>query len=81
MLPAKQPMQIRLREWRERRGLTQRELADKAKISVMSVIRLEGDSESPSPTLAMLEKLAGSLGITVRQLLPPESRRKTGGKS
>lgn len=74
-------MQIRLREWRERRGLTQRQLADNTGISVMSVIRLERDSGSPSPTLSMLERLARALGITVRQLLPPESpRRKTRGK-
>ena len=74
-------MQIRLREWRERRGLTQRLLAERAGVSALTVIRLEHDSTSPSPTLSMLEKLAQALGITVRQLLPPESpRRKTRGK-
>ena len=71
-----QTMQIRLREWRKLRGLTQRELANKAGVSAMTVIRLERNAASPSPTLSMLERLAQVLGIAVTDLLPKKKPRR-----
>jgi transcriptional regulator with XRE-family HTH domain len=69
-------MLIRLREWRERRRLSVRELASLAGVQFSTVHRIE--KGTLSPTLAMLETLADALDITVRDLIPvqPRPRRK-----
>jgi transcriptional regulator with XRE-family HTH domain len=66
-------MIVRLREWRERRGLSLRALADRAGVTWSTVYRIE--SSRISPTVAMLEKLAAGLGVDVHDLLPRRSRR------
>jgi transcriptional regulator with XRE-family HTH domain len=67
-----------LREWRERRGLSVRELAARAGVSYVTIVRIEG--AKLSPTVAMLEKLAPALGIDVRDLFSKEKRsRRQGG--
>ena len=58
-----------LRTWRQRRGLTLRGLAEAAGVSYVTVSRIE--QGRMSPTVAMLEKLAGALGIAVRDFFPP----------
>lgn len=55
---------ILLRNWRERRGYSVRELAKRAGVGFVTVSRIENDRMSP--TVAMLEKLARALGIGVR---------------
>jgi transcriptional regulator with XRE-family HTH domain len=49
----------RLREWRERAGLTQQELADKCGLSRFQISRWETGDAKPEP---------GSLGVLVRGL-------------
>ena len=68
-------MAIRLREWRDRRGLTVRELADRAGVSFVTVVKIENDRMSP--TVATLEKLADALGIGLRDFFPPVKRKPT----
>ncbi len=61
----------RLREWRESRGLTQKELAAKARVGEVTVARIETDAHTTTPPTA--RKLADALGISVADLLesPP----------
>ena len=68
-------MQLRLREWRERRGLSVRELAEKAGVGFSTVHRIEVGRMSP--TIALLEKLAKALRVDVQDFLPPRSRQPT----
>jgi len=70
-------MSILLRHWREKRGYSVRELAMRAKVGFVTVSRIENDRMSP--TVAMLEKLAKALGITVRDFFP--SRRSVRRRS
>jgi transcriptional regulator with XRE-family HTH domain len=65
-------MTLRLREWREQRGLSVRGLAEQAGVNYVTVVRIEGGRLSP--TVAMLAKLAGALGITLRDFFPVEPR-------
>ena len=51
-----------------------RGLAKRAGVGYVSIVRIENGHMSP--TVAMLEKLAGALGITVREFFPVEHRRK-----
>ena len=69
---------ILLRHWRERRGYSVRGLAKAAKVGYVSVVRIENGQMSP--TVAMLEKLAEALGITVRDFFPPNRPRRRGGR-
>ncbi len=61
-------MPILLRHWRERRGYSVRQLAERAGISYVTVVRIENDRISP--TVKMLEKLAKALEISVRDFFP-----------
>ena len=69
-------MDLRLREWRLRRGESLYTLADKAHVHFVTISRIE--QGRLSPTVATLEKLAEGLGITVRDFFPverPKARR------
>jgi len=59
-------MQVRLREWRQRRLLSQEELAKKADVGVTTIVRIEGGMGA---RLSTLRKLANALGVTADQLL------------
>jgi transcriptional regulator with XRE-family HTH domain len=63
-------MTIHLRAWREHRGLTQQELADKAGVTQPTVSRIEGGAPA---SLYTLGKLADALNITPTELwnMPP----------
>ena len=63
-------MPVLLRHWRDQRGYTVRELARRAGVGYVTVVRIENDQVSP--TVAMLEKLAKALGISVRDFFPRE---------
>jgi transcriptional regulator with XRE-family HTH domain len=67
-------MRLRLREWRERRGYSMRQLGNLAGVQFSTVHRIEAGRISP--TVTMLEKLAKSLGIDVRDFFPPPKRRQ-----
>ncbi len=75
-------MGLLLRQWRDRRGLSLHALADKAGVHFVTIVKIE--QGRMSPTVALLEKLAAGLGITVRDLFPverPKGRRpKRGGR-
>ena len=60
-------MARRLQKLRERRGLTQEQLAKKAGISRGYLARLE--TARQDPTLSTLEKLAKALGVKVAKLI------------
>lgn len=62
-----------LRRWRERQGLTQQELADRAGVSVRSIAGYEG-GDGTRPNTA--RKLAGALGVTVADLIGEESQNR-----
>ena len=66
-------MGLLLRHWRERRGYSVRELARRAGVGHVTVVRIE--NRHLSPTVGMVEKLAKALGITVRDFFSPSQRQ------
>jgi transcriptional regulator with XRE-family HTH domain len=58
---------VRIRQLREAKGISQRELAEKAGLSREYVLRLEGAQQDP--TLGTLEKIAKALGVPVGMLV------------
>jgi transcriptional regulator with XRE-family HTH domain len=56
-----------LQELREKRGMSQRDLAEKSGVSREYIARLE--TAKQDPTLSTLEKLAKALGVKVTRLL------------
>jgi transcriptional regulator with XRE-family HTH domain len=67
-------VRVRLREWRERRGLSLRGLAERAGVSFVTVYRIEAGTISP--TVAMLEKLAKALEIDLADFFPAKRTRE-----
>jgi transcriptional regulator with XRE-family HTH domain len=63
-----------LRQWRIRRGLSLHGLADRAGVSYVTIVRIE--QGHMSPTVALLEKVARGLEISVRELFPVERRKR-----
>src|SRR3990172_9560108 len=61
-------MQIRLREWRDKRGYSVGELARRSGVNSVSIVKVENDRMSP--TVQLLEKLARALRIGVRNFFP-----------
>ena len=57
----------KMAEWRKRRGLSQRALAQAAKVSYVTIARLETDRFDPR--LSTLRLLAKVLKVKVRDLL------------
>ncbi|MDR4470332.1 MAG: helix-turn-helix transcriptional regulator [Nitrospira sp.] len=60
-------MQTRLKEWRERRGLSLRKLGDLSGVHYVSLAKLEAGQLDPQ--LSTLLKLCRALGITLNQLV------------
>ena len=60
-------MQNRIKELRNAKGMTQKELAEKAKLSERQIIRIE--SEKSNTTVYTLENIATALNVTVSNLL------------
>jgi transcriptional regulator with XRE-family HTH domain len=73
-------IRLRLKEWREKRGLTQWELAERSGVGYATIARLE---VSPgNPTLGVIYRLAEALDMDPRNLLSdPEKRPFKGRKS
>ena len=63
---------LRLREWRERRGLSLRELAQRAGVSFTTCHRIE--VQKISPTVTVLERLANALDIRIVDFFPIEAK-------
>jgi transcriptional regulator with XRE-family HTH domain len=60
-------MATRIKALRDRRGMTQEQLAERAGVSRTYLARLE--TARQDPTLSMLEKLAKALGVKVGRLV------------
>ena len=71
-------VELRVREWRQQRRLSYRELATRAGIALSTLYRIE--SGAASPTVAMLERLADALEIRMADFLPSEAKRKRRAK-
>lgn len=67
-------MKLRLHEWRDRRGMSYRQLGTRAGVSIASIYRVENGQTSP--TITWLELVATALSIEVVDLLEPKRRRK-----
>lgn len=65
-----------LREERVRAGLTQTELAERARLSVTMVQNLERPSYAANPRLSTLLALADALAVDPAALLPPARPRR-----
>ncbi len=68
----------RLRAVRERRALSQRELAELAGVSRVTVIRIESGLDDPYPST--VRKLANALGVEPSDLMAAE-RHSRGSKA
>ena len=60
-------MRYKIREYRERKKLTQDELAKKAGISRGIIVRLESDEEYETQ-IGTLNKVADALGVSLKSL-------------
>jgi transcriptional regulator with XRE-family HTH domain len=69
-------MMVRLKEWRERRGLSLRKLAMLAGVHYVSLVRIEAGRLDPR--LSTLLKLCEALHINLVQLVGRPQRRKGG---
>lgn len=73
MLPHPYGMKLRIKELREERGMTQKDLASAVNTTHVSISRIEnGGSEA----LIKLERIAEALGVEVVDLLSDEPRSK-----
>ena len=59
-------MVTRIREYRQRAGLTQQQLADRVHVSARTIISIEKEQYSPSLMLAY--RLAEVFGVSVEEL-------------
>lgn len=64
-------MELRLREWRRRRALSQAELAARAGVSKATVVNLEHPGRR-TPHPRTVRKLAMALGVEPENLYAPE---------
>ncbi len=70
-------MRLRLREWRERRLLTQRELAERVAMSTGQINRIENGIHQPR--FSTIRKLAEALEVTPDELIEREGNDQQGG--
>ena len=66
-------MRVRLRHWRQRRLLTQEELAEKAGVGVATIARIEAGQGA---RISTLRKLARALDVTADELLGEDGEGK-----
>ena len=65
-----QPIAVKLRVIREERGLTQKEAAELANVSQVTLLRLESGRRDPyMPTVT---KIAGAYGVPLEELVGEE---------
>lgn len=65
----------RLRGTRQARGMTQRELAERAEVTFTYISRLEAGESAPG--IDLIERLARALGVGVTDLLPATTEAGT----
>jgi transcriptional regulator with XRE-family HTH domain len=66
----------RLRLVRQRKALTQQQLAERAGVNRVTIARLEGGQDDPFPTT--VRKLADALGVVPEELMEPLGREPRG---
>jgi len=66
MLSSTNKMDIKLKQLRESRFMTQRELAVKAKVGVCTIVRIEKGQQVP--TFKTIRKLAAALNVEPSEL-------------
>lgn len=69
---------IRLRAWREKRGLSLRELSRVAGVGLATLVRLEAGTFDPR--LSTLHKLSKALGVTLAELIGKQTPSQKGGR-
>jgi transcriptional regulator with XRE-family HTH domain len=67
----------RLKDVRQRKALTQQQLADKAGVNRVTIARIEGGKDEPFPTT--VRKVADALGVDPEDLLEPAAEAKVNG--
>ena len=60
---------VRLKLVRQRKALTQQQLAERAGVNRVTIVRLEGGEDQPFPTT--VRKLADALGVDPEDLMQP----------
>lgn len=68
---------LHLREWRQRRALSQRDLAALAGMTQQSVTRIETGRQDARPST--IRKLAKALGVKPEELFSPPTVKDTTG--
>jgi transcriptional regulator with XRE-family HTH domain len=67
----------RLKDLRQRKALTQQQLAEKAGVNRVTIARIEGGKDEPFPTT--LRKVADALGVDPAELLEPVAETRANG--
>jgi transcriptional regulator with XRE-family HTH domain len=70
-------MRVRVREWRQRRLLTQAELADRIGVSVGTINRIERGVHRPR--LSTIRRIANALDLSPEDLVAWEDAEQEGG--
>lgn len=63
-------MKYKIKELREKRKMTQQELAEKSKVARTTIIRLESDDDVET-TVGTLKALADALNVNIKYLFLP----------
>ena len=66
-------MQTRLKEWRQKRGLSLRKLGERSGVHYISLVKLE--ARRLDPQLSTLLKLCHALGVSLSQLVGEKIKR------
>lgn len=69
----------RLKDVRQRKALTQQQLADRAGVNRVTIARIEGGKDEPFPTT--VRKVADALGVEPEELLAPVAGAAASGPS
>ena len=67
----------RLKDIRQRKALTQQQLADRAGVNRVTIARIEGGKDEPFPTT--VRKVADALGVEPEELLEPVAASAANG--
>ena len=69
----------RLKDVRQRKALTQQQLADRAGVNRVTIARIEGGKDEPFPTT--VRKVADALGVDPEELLEPVAQARAKGSA
>ena len=67
------PMQTRLKEWREKRGLTVRKLGELSRVHYVSIVKIEVGRLDPR--LSTILKLCQALRVSLSQLVGEKNKK------